>query len=119
MSTNTAQPKNSRDDAIARIRAALKRRTGRPWSVRGGRGTAWSWIEVSAPPARSDEFGRISIEDANTLARIFGLPANHFLGGCWSISREEREHMVARAEGLGVEDLDRPLAVNDNADMLG
>jgi hypothetical protein len=41
-----------RDEAIARIKTALKARTGRTWSVTGGRGTAWGWIKISAPPAR-------------------------------------------------------------------
>jgi len=41
-----------RDETIRRIRAALKRRSGRAWSVKGGRGTAWGWIRIDAPPAR-------------------------------------------------------------------
>jgi hypothetical protein len=43
---------NDRDEAIQRIKAALKRRSGKVWSVRGGSGTAWGWITVDAPPAR-------------------------------------------------------------------
>ncbi len=34
-----------RDEAIKRIRAALKRRSGKLWSVTGGRGTSWGWIK--------------------------------------------------------------------------
>lgn len=41
-----------RDEAIKRIKAALKRRSGKPWSVTGGRGTAWGWIKIDAPPKR-------------------------------------------------------------------
>jgi hypothetical protein len=41
-----------RDDAIKAIRTALKKRTGRTWSVTGGKGTAWGWIEISSPPRR-------------------------------------------------------------------
>lgn len=41
-----------RDTAIAEIRAALKRRSGKAWSVKGGRGTAYGWIEIDAPPRR-------------------------------------------------------------------
>ena len=41
-----------RDEAIKRIRSALKRKTGKTWSVTGGRGTAWGWITVQAPPKR-------------------------------------------------------------------
>ena len=41
-----------RNETIKRIRAALNRRSGKQWSVTGGRGTAWGWIKIDAPPAR-------------------------------------------------------------------
>ena len=41
-----------RNETIKRIRAALKKRSGKPWSVTGGRGTAWGWINITAPPKR-------------------------------------------------------------------
>lgn len=41
-----------RNETINRIRTALKRRSGKQWSVIGGRGTAWGWIRIDAPPAR-------------------------------------------------------------------
>jgi len=41
-----------RDEAIKRIREALRRRSGKVWSVKAGRGTAWGWLTVDAPPAR-------------------------------------------------------------------
>lgn len=41
-----------RDDAIRTIRDALKRRSGKAWSVAGDRGTAWGWITIQAPPKR-------------------------------------------------------------------
>ena len=41
-----------RNETIKRIKAALKRRSGKAWSVTGGRGTAWGWITIDAPPAR-------------------------------------------------------------------
>ncbi len=43
---------NDRDETIRRIKAALQRRSGVSWSVTGGRGTAWGWITIDAPPAR-------------------------------------------------------------------
>ena len=43
---------NDRDETIKAIRTALKRRSGKQWSVTGGRGTAWGWIGICAPPAR-------------------------------------------------------------------
>lgn len=42
----------TRDEAIRAIRAGLKRRTGRAWSVTGGRGTAYGWLRIDAPKAR-------------------------------------------------------------------
>jgi hypothetical protein len=41
-----------RDAAIKRIRAALKFRSGKDWSVTGGKGTAYGWIKIDAPPRR-------------------------------------------------------------------
>lgn len=41
-----------RNATIAFIRAALKRRSGKAWSVTGGSGTAWGWITIDAPPSR-------------------------------------------------------------------
>ena len=41
-----------RDEVIKRIRTALKRRSGKSWSVTGGRGTAYGWITIDAPPAQ-------------------------------------------------------------------
>lgn len=41
-----------RNTAIKAIRAALKRRSGKTWSVTGGRGTGWGWIRICAPRAR-------------------------------------------------------------------
>jgi hypothetical protein len=41
-----------RNETIKRIRTALKKRSGKPWSVTGGRGTAWGWIRITSPPKR-------------------------------------------------------------------
>ena len=41
-----------RNEAIRRIKAGLQRRSGKVWSVAGGRGTVWGWITIDAPPAR-------------------------------------------------------------------
>ena len=44
-----------RNEAITRIRTALRRRSGKAWSVKGGRGTAWGWIHIDVPPALRDD----------------------------------------------------------------
>lgn len=41
-----------RNDTIKAIKDALRKRSGKSWSVTGGRGTAYGWINIVAPPAR-------------------------------------------------------------------
>lgn len=41
-----------RNETITAIRTALKNRSGKQWSVTGGRGTAWGWISISSPKSR-------------------------------------------------------------------
>ncbi len=53
---------NDRDETIKRIKTALKRRSGKPWSVTGGRGTAWGWITIDAPPARRTWSNRLKAD---------------------------------------------------------
>ncbi len=54
------------------LREALKRVTGRTWSVTLGKGTAYSWIGVTAPPARRGRFGYMTPEDQALLADATG-----------------------------------------------
>lgn len=61
-----------RASAIAAIRASLRQRSGKPWSVRGGRGTTWGWITISAPSARMVGY-RMSAEDSIELGNLLDL----------------------------------------------
>lgn len=114
-----------RDTAILRIRKALKVRSGKAWSVTGGRGTAWGWIEIDAPPRRrtwqdvataetdpmsglpvyaevndpDHEFGHMGPDDRTELARLLGLETVHFQGVSIPSGSDYREEYVARAEG--------------------
>ena len=74
----------SRNEAIATIKTALKRRSGKAWSVTGGRGTAWGWITIDVPPARRgyafdgitpdhDSFAHASLAEREELAQLLGL----------------------------------------------
>ena len=117
---------NDRDEAIARIKAALKRRSGKSWSVTGGKGTAWGWIEINVPPARRtwtnvpkphnvirldpgrenwDEVdtgkpgGFMGPPDRDELAKLLGLPEVHFQGVSIAASSAYREEYISRAEG--------------------
>jgi hypothetical protein len=38
----------TRNEATKRIRKALKEKTGRVWSVTGGRGTGYGWVRIQA-----------------------------------------------------------------------
>ena len=43
---------NERSVVTKRIKAALKRKTGKTWSVTGGRGTGYCWLTVHSPKSR-------------------------------------------------------------------
>ena len=115
-----------RDEAIKRIRKALKEKTGTTWSVTGGRGTAWGWINVEAPPRRrvchdqnpawnvSDLYCQepaylerqprdgergwyTSDAECEVLGRVFGLSRPAHCQGV-SISPDSREWYVTQAE---------------------
>ena len=98
-----------RDEAISRIRKALKARSGKSWSVTGGRGTAWGWIKISAPPARRtasfdgaetvSEFGCMTLADRAELATLLGLERTHPQGESIPASTAYRTEYVDRAEG--------------------
>lgn len=93
----------SRDTAIKAIRSALKARSGKAWSVRGGTGTAWGWITISAPPKRTVDY-RMSEEDSAEIHKLLGIPWNPNPGvTAQSITvadtGDHRREFVARAQG--------------------
>lgn len=113
---------NMRDDTIRTIKTALQRRSGQVWSVTGGRGTAWGWITIDAPPERrtwnfvlpadlpdrSESYieqdmgqprGHMSPADRATLARLLGLEIVHHQGQMIRASSCDYAEYIARAEG--------------------
>ena len=86
-----------RNEAIARLKKALKTRTGRAWSVTGGRGTAWGWITVQATPRNRDAHGNTTDADRATLARVFGETVYH-QGISIPAAHDYRRSYVDRAE---------------------
>lgn len=60
------------DAACKVLRKLLRERTGRDWSVTRGRGTAYCWIRIHAPPKRRCKFGYLSIEDQILLSAALG-----------------------------------------------
>jgi hypothetical protein len=87
-----------RDEAIVLIRAALKRRSGKSWSVKGGRGTAWGWISISSPPSRKVGGWQLSEADQAELSALLGRTVHH-QGVSVPASSEYRREFIARAEG--------------------
>lgn len=98
-----------RDTAIKAIRTALRRRSGKTWSVKGGRGTAYGWITISAPPKRLGcaRFCRL-VDGASCAdcgrhhtepnARPDGVCAKHQCSAdCWTayIVPEDRRELAA------------------------
>lgn len=62
-----------RTEVTKKIRQLLKKRSGKAWSCKGGRGTGWGWLTISAPPSRLNEYGYLSPEDARELSDLLGL----------------------------------------------
>jgi hypothetical protein len=115
-----------RDATILAIRTALKLRSGKAWSVKGGRGTAWGWIQIDAMPSQQtwayrprpgqgecpppgdehwEEYdtgkagGHMSPADRDRLAELLGLDSVHFQGVSIPASHEYRREYIDRAEG--------------------
>lgn len=89
-----------RNETINALKAALKARSGKNWSVTGGRGTAYGWIRASAPPRRCGEFGGTAADDAVELGQLFQLdgPAHNQGISIPASSAHRREHL-ARVKG--------------------
>ncbi len=96
MTTTTAP--SERDEVIAILRRELRRRSGKAWSVRGGRGTSWGWITVTAPPSRQVN-GELSEADQLELSALFGEDV-HEQGLMIPASRDYRTEYVDRVRGL-------------------
>ena len=112
-----------RNTAISEIKAALRRRSGKPWSVTGGRGTAYGWITIDAPPARrmakcrlkvgaittwpedyeqyidSTPGGSMTPDDRTELAKLLGLEAVHIQGVNVPASNQYYQEYLDRANG--------------------
>jgi hypothetical protein len=106
VATEPRSPCMSREEAIRRIRNGLKKRSGKTWSVTGGRGTAWGWLRIDAPPARRnyDSNGNpggsyMSPADKTELANLLNLTDVHFQGVSIPSGSHYYEEYVARAEG--------------------
>ncbi len=108
----------TRNEAISIIKKALKRRSGKTWSVTGGRGTAYGWITIDAPPSRrtwvgrgADEHdtgnrnglglgdGHMGPDDRQQLAALLDLKQVHYQGREIPAASDYRQEYIDRAEG--------------------
>lgn len=97
-------------DFCTALRDALKRRTGLAWSVTHGRGTAYGWVTVDAPPRRrtfgSDGTGPgdyTGAEDRAILAAALQKDHVHCQGVSIPSSTAHRREYLDRACGLPFE----------------
>lgn len=123
-----------RNETIKRIRKALKRRSGKTWSVTGGRGTAWGWIRIDAPPKRRTEHtvgnghhgdypenyerkdtgepgGHMTLADRTELAQLLSLDRPvHFQGCNIPAGHDYWQEYIDRAEGRTPSVVGKPYA---------
>lgn len=98
----------SRADVIKRIRDGLRRRSGKAWSVTGGRGTAYGWLRIISPPRRRPG-GSMTDDDRAELGKLLGLngPA-HRQGVLVADSSAYYAEFIDRAEGVQPQILGEP-----------
>jgi hypothetical protein len=97
--TMTTATTIDRNEAIITIRRNLKARSGKSWSVRGGAGTSWGWIDVCSPPSRLVD-GVMTEADKKELAALLGLDMVHCQGEQIPAGHDYRVEYVARSAGL-------------------
>jgi len=112
-----------RKATIKAIKTGLQKRSGKAWSVTGGRGTAWGWLTIDAPPTRrtchavlksgavtdypedyeekdtGEPGGCMTIADREELAGLLGLETVHHQGVSIPASSKYWEEHVDRAQG--------------------
>ncbi|MCP4645819.1 MAG: hypothetical protein GY851_35565 [bacterium] len=91
---------SGRNEVIKDIRTNLRKRSGKAWSVTGGRGTAWGWLTITAPPRRCGEFGYMTDEDRAELGELLGLGRDtHTQGESVAAGSDYYAEYVDRAAG--------------------
>lgn len=93
----------TRKAVSARIKAALKARSGKAWSVTCGRGTSGGWITIAARPGDT-----LTKEEQAELAKLLGKEAVHCQGEKIPASHDYYREYVDRAEGRTPEVVGEP-----------
>ena len=89
----------NRNEVIKRIKTALQKRSGKTWSVTGGRGTAYGWITISAPPTRCIDGWKMPESDQKELAALLGKESVHHQGESIPGQNDFYQEYIDRAEG--------------------
>jgi hypothetical protein len=90
----------NRNIAIAQIKGALQRRSGKAWSVTGGRGTAWGWLSINTPPSKRPDGYNMTEADALELAQLLGVTRVSRQGESVPASSAHYREYIRRANGL-------------------
>ena len=98
MTTTAIEYDTGIDATINRIRKALRERSGKSWSVKRGKGTAYSWITIESPPARQIAGENTQLEMME-LAQLLGLDTVHHQGESVPAGSDYRREYIDRAEG--------------------
>jgi hypothetical protein len=90
--------------AVSEIKAGLKRRSPKTWSVTADRrGTSYGTIRIASPPRRRDHNGSMTDEELRELNELFGFHDHGGVRDCDGInildSRDYQEY-IDRANGL-------------------
>ena len=86
---------SKRNNVTKAIRTALRQRSGKTWSVRGGNGTAYGWITIRRYADRS-----MTDTERAELAALLGLDRPcHFQGESIPASHDYYREYIARANG--------------------
>ena len=93
---------------ISLLKSTLKARSGKSWSVTGGRGTAYGWINITSLPSRQVGFDYMSPEDKAELATLLGLETVHQQGYSIAASSAYYREALQRAAGLAVTKIAQP-----------
>lgn len=91
-----AQVETLRATEVAKLmRAALRKRSGKDWSVKCGRGTGSGWIDIDSPPSRHEGWS-MPQADREELKRLLGVDAVHHQGVSVPSSMAYRRVWLAR-----------------------